>query len=98
MYKRQVQFPAGGSITIIAVTTLSGGDITHAVPDNTGYITEGQLFLRRDKMCIRDRKGHRSKDKSYSGDNRLIPPKSSYRRSGLAPRCRLVTSLSLIHI
>ena len=29
-------------------TTLSGGDITHAVPDNTGYITEGQLFLRRD--------------------------------------------------
>ncbi len=43
-----MQFPAGGSITIIAVTTLSGGDITHAVPDNTGYITEGQLFLRRD--------------------------------------------------
>lgn len=38
----------GGSITIIAVTTLSGGDITHAVPDNTGYITEGQLYLRRD--------------------------------------------------
>ena len=35
-------------VTIIAVTTLSGGDITHAVPDNTGYITEGQLFLRRD--------------------------------------------------
>ena len=32
----------------IAVTTLSGGDITHAVPDNTGYITEGQLYLRRD--------------------------------------------------
>jgi V/A-type H+-transporting ATPase subunit B len=30
------------------VTTLSGGDITHAIPDNTGYITEGQLFLRRD--------------------------------------------------
>ena len=38
----------GGSIPIIAVTTLSGGDITHAVPDNTGYITEGQLYLRRD--------------------------------------------------
>ena len=30
------------------MTTLSGGDITHAVPDNTGYVTEGQLFLRRD--------------------------------------------------
>ena len=38
----------GGSITIIDVTTLSGGDITHAIPDNTGYITEGQLFLRND--------------------------------------------------
>ena len=36
--------------------------------------------------------GHRSKDKRYSGDNRLIAAKSSYRRGGLAPRCRLVTS------
>ena len=49
---------------------------------------------------------HRSKDKRYSGDNRLIAAKSSYRRGGLAPRCRRVTSLgwircqglSLIHI
>lgn len=48
IYEKAAQFPTGGSITIIAVTTLSGGDITHAVPDNTGYITEGQLFLRRD--------------------------------------------------
>ena len=48
IYEKAVQLPGGGSITIIAVTTLSGGDITHAVPDNTGYITEGQLFLRRD--------------------------------------------------
>ncbi len=48
IYEKAVQFEAGGSITIIAVTTLSSGDITHAVPDNTGYITEGQLFLRRD--------------------------------------------------
>ncbi len=48
VYEKAAQFPNGGSITIIAVTTLSGGDITHAVPDNTGYITEGQLFLRRD--------------------------------------------------
>jgi len=48
LYEKAVQFPEGGSITIIAVTTLSGGDITHAIPDNTGYITEGQLFLRRD--------------------------------------------------
>ena len=48
IYEKAVHFPDGGSITIIAVTTLSGGDITHAVPDNTGYITEGQLYLRRD--------------------------------------------------
>lgn len=48
IYEKAAQFPTGGSITIIAVTTLSGGDITHAIPDNTGYITEGQLFLRRD--------------------------------------------------
>jgi V/A-type H+-transporting ATPase subunit B len=48
IYEKAVQLPGGGSITIIAVTTLSGGDITHAIPDNTGYITEGQLFLRGD--------------------------------------------------
>jgi len=48
LYEKAVQFEDGGSITIVAVTTLSGGDITHAIPDNTGYITEGQLFLRRD--------------------------------------------------
>lgn len=48
LYEKAVQLPSGGSITIIAVTTLSGGDITHAIPDNTGYITEGQLFLRRE--------------------------------------------------
>jgi Family of unknown function (DUF6467) len=33
-----------------------------------------------------------STDKSYPGDNRLILPKSSHRRQGLAPRCRLVAS------
>jgi V/A-type H+-transporting ATPase subunit B len=48
IYEKAIQLPDGGSITIIAVTTLSGGDITHAIPDNTGYITEGQLYLRRD--------------------------------------------------
>jgi len=48
IYEKAVQFPEGGSITLIAVTTISGGDITHAIPDNTGYITEGQLYLRKD--------------------------------------------------
>ena len=48
IYEKAVQLPDGGSITIIAVTTLNDGDITHAIPDNTGYITEGQLYLRTD--------------------------------------------------
>ena len=48
IYEKAVQLPSKGSITIIAVTTLNDGDITHAIPDNTGYITEGQLFLRHD--------------------------------------------------
>lgn len=48
IYEKAVQLPDGGSITIIAVTTLNDGDITHAIPDNTGYITEGQLYLRMD--------------------------------------------------
>ncbi len=48
IYEKAVQLPDNGSITIIAVTTLNDGDITHAIPDNTGYITEGQLFLRAD--------------------------------------------------
>ena len=37
-------------------------------------------------------KCHRSTDKSYPGDNRLISPKSPHRRGGLAPRCRLIAS------
>ncbi len=48
IYEKAVQLPDGGSITIMAVTTLNDGDITHAIPDNTGYITEGQLYLRSD--------------------------------------------------
>jgi len=53
IYEKAAQFPTGGSITILAVTTLSGGDITHAVPDNTGYITEGQLFCVGIVMWVR---------------------------------------------
>jgi V/A-type H+-transporting ATPase subunit B len=49
IYEKSLQLPDnGGSITLLAVTTLNQGDITHAIPDNTGYITEGQLFLRKD--------------------------------------------------
>lgn len=45
-YEKACDFRRGGSLTILAVTTLPGDDITHPVPDNTGYITEGQLYLR----------------------------------------------------
>ena len=48
IYEKAVQFEHGGSITIVAVTTLNEGDITHAIPDNTGYIAEGQLYLKHD--------------------------------------------------
>lgn len=45
-YEKACDFAAGGSVTILAATTLPGDDITHPVPDNTGYITEGQIYLR----------------------------------------------------
>ena len=48
IYEKAVQLPDGGSITIIAVTTLNDGDIPHPTPDNTGYVSDGQLFLRND--------------------------------------------------
>ena len=45
-YEKAVDFKGAGSITILAVTTMPGDDVTHPVPDNTGYITEGQFYLK----------------------------------------------------
>ncbi len=45
-YEKAVDFEGAGSITIFAVTTMPGDDVTHPVPDNTGYITEGQFYLK----------------------------------------------------
>lgn len=45
-YEKAVDFEKAGSITILGVTTMPGDDVTHPVPDNTGYITEGQYYLR----------------------------------------------------
>jgi V/A-type H+-transporting ATPase subunit B len=45
-YEKAVDFDSSGSITILAVTTMPGDDVTHPVPDNTGYITEGQYYLK----------------------------------------------------
>jgi V/A-type H+-transporting ATPase subunit B len=44
-YEKAADFKDGGSLTILTVTTMPGGDVTHPVPDNTGYITEGQFYL-----------------------------------------------------
>ena len=37
-----------GSVTVLPVLTMPAGDITHPVPDLTGYITEGQVVLSAD--------------------------------------------------
>ena len=44
-YEKAVYIEGSGSITIVSVTTMPGDDVTHPVPDNTGYITEGQFYL-----------------------------------------------------
>lgn len=45
-YEKAVDFDTAGSITILSVTTMPGDDVTHPIPDNTGYITEGQFYLK----------------------------------------------------
>ena len=49
-YEKAVDIDGSGSITIISVTTMPGGDVTHPIPDNTGYITEGQFYLHGGKI------------------------------------------------
>jgi V/A-type H+-transporting ATPase subunit B len=44
-YEKACDYAQGGSVTILTVTTMPGDDVTHPVPDNTGYITEGQFYL-----------------------------------------------------
>ncbi|NQU75645.1 MAG: V-type ATP synthase subunit B [Planctomycetes bacterium] len=49
-YEKAVDFEDAGSVTVLAVTTMPGGDVTHPVPDNTGYITEGQFYLTNGRI------------------------------------------------
>ena len=49
-YEKAVDFDGAGSITILAATTMPGDDVTHPIPDNTGYITEGQFYLRNGRI------------------------------------------------
>lgn len=49
-YEKAVDFEGAGSVTVLAVTTMPGDDVTHPIPDNTGYITEGQFYLRNGRI------------------------------------------------
>lgn len=49
-YEKAVDFDEAGSVTVLACVTMPGDDVTHPVPDNTGYITEGQLYLRHGRI------------------------------------------------
>ncbi|MDA0990371.1 MAG: V-type ATP synthase subunit B [Verrucomicrobia bacterium] len=49
-YEKAVDFDTAGSITILAATTMPGDDVTHPVPANTGYITEGQFYLSNGRI------------------------------------------------
>ncbi len=49
-YEKAVDFEGAGSMTLLTVTTMPGDDVTHPVPDNTGYITEGQFYLRNGRI------------------------------------------------
>ncbi|WP_194847953.1 V-type ATP synthase subunit B [Candidatus Neptunochlamydia vexilliferae] len=49
-YEKAVDIDGSGSITVISVTTMPGGDVTHPIPDNTGYITEGQFYLHDQRI------------------------------------------------
>jgi V/A-type H+-transporting ATPase subunit B len=49
-YEKAVDFENAGSITVLGVTTMPGDDVTHPVPDNTGYITEGQYYLKNGRI------------------------------------------------
>ncbi|MDZ7332379.1 MAG: V-type ATP synthase subunit B [candidate division KSB1 bacterium] len=80
-YEKAVDFEEAGSITILAVTTMPGDDVTHPIPDNTGYITEGQFYLHhgyidpfgslsRLKQNVNDEK-HSRKDHRAIMDNMI---------------------------
>lgn len=43
-YEKAADIDGAGSLTILGVTTMD--DVTHPVPDNTGYITEGQFYMK----------------------------------------------------
>ena len=91
-----------GALSSKTVTEEPKGQL--AVNGNHGDSVWAQAGLTARRTCRADAKAEPSEptlgircwgrlsDKSYSRDNRLVPPKSSYRRRSSAPRCRLVSS------
>jgi V/A-type H+/Na+-transporting ATPase subunit B len=49
-YEKAVDLEGAGTVTLLACVTMPGDDVTHPVPDNTGYITEGQFYVRNGRI------------------------------------------------
>ena len=91
-----------GAVASERVTEASKGSLRMVGNHSQSAKAEGSLTARPtgragtkvglSDPAVREWNCRRSTDKSYLGDNRLISPKSSHRRGGLAPRCRLVAS------
>ena len=95
-----------GAVASQKVTEAPKGSLSPDGNRTKSVKAEGSLTARHTSRAgtkvglsdpvVSEWKGHRSTDKSYPGDNRLISPKSPHRRGGLAPRCRLITSWGCI--
>ena len=91
-----------GSLTQLPVLTMPAGDITHPVPDVTGYITEGQLVLSQelyargisppfDPLASLSRLMHRGAGPGLTRDDHLEISAQLY---GIAARARQAADLA----
>lgn len=87
-YEKAVDFEGSGSITILAVTTMPGDDVTHPVPDNTGYITEGQFYLKNGRIepfgslsRLKQQVNDRTRDDHRTIMNTMIQLYASYKET-----------------
>jgi V/A-type H+-transporting ATPase subunit B len=87
-YEKAVDFSDAGSITILAVTTMPGDDVTHPIPDNTGYITEGQFYLRGGRIepfgslsRLKQQVNDKTRDDHRSIMDRMIQLFANYRET-----------------
>lgn len=87
-YEKAVDFDTAGSITVLAVTTMPGDDVTHPVPDNTGYITEGQFYLRHGRIepfgslsRLKQLVNHRTREDHRGIMNTMVQLYAAYRET-----------------